>query len=360
MSVKGATPTPDVLAAATIDVLTTPRRRDRLALVRKHGNLTAALSQMPHSHADIARAEATLERIREAGFDSVCLTESRYPRLLRAAPDPPLLISMWGQLETEDALALAIVGSRRATHYGLEMSRRFAASLSAAGLTIVSGLARGIDAAAHRGALEAGGRTIAVLGSGLRNIYPREHRRLAEQIAEHGAVISEFSIHEPPRAGNFPRRNRIITGMSLGTLVVEAALKSGSLVSARIAMEQDREVYAVPGPALSPNSAGVHALIRDGATLATEASEVLEELRPDIRALLRTRLSATDPANEAPLDRMERSVLGHLVNRQEAVDIDSLLENLEIGVDQALATLCSLEVKGKIWSLAGGLWQARP
>jgi len=360
MSVNGTTPASEVLAAAAMGFLTPQRRHERLALVRKHGSFAAALGEIPHSRRDIARAESMLDAIDGAGFELVCLTDSRYPRLLRAAPDPPILLTIWGRLEPDDGLALAIVGSRRATHYGLEMSRRLAASLSAAGLTIVSGLARGIDAAAHRGALDDGGRTSAVLGSGLRDVYPREHQRLARQIAERGAVISEFGLDEPPRARNFPRRNRIITGMSLGTLVVEAALKSGSLVSARIAMEQDREVYAVPGPALSANSAGVHALIRDGAKLATEASDVLEELRPEIRALLRTRRSATGRANDEALDDVERSVLEHLINRHEAVDIDSLLENLEMSVDQALAALCRLEVKEKIWSLAGGLWQARP
>ena len=256
MSVKDSTPHPELLAAATVDMLTTPPRRKRLDLVREHGSFCAALSRIPHSASAAGTAKRVLEEICKAGLEALCMTDPLYPRLLRAAPDPPPVISVWGRLEPDDALALAIVGSRRATRYGLEMSRRLAAALSSAGLTIVSGLARGIDAAAHRGALDACGRTVAVLGSGLGNIYPREHQKLAEQISRNGAVISEFDVNEPPRGRNFPRRNRIITGMTLGTLVVEAALKSGSLVSARLAMEQDREVFAVPGPALSPNSQG--------------------------------------------------------------------------------------------------------
>lgn len=360
MTMHSTSPGSEVLAAATIALLTATRRLERLALVQKHGSFAAALNELPHSRGDTARAESMLDAIRQAGFGLVCLTDSSYPRLLRAAPDPPWLLTIWGRLEPDDALALAIVGSRRATHYGLEMSRRLAASLSAAGLTIISGLARGVDAAAHRGALDDGGRTIAVLGSGLRNVYPREHRRLAEQIAERGAVVSEFDLDEPPHARNFPRRNRIITGMSLGTLVVEATLKSGSLVSARIAMEQDREVYAVPGPAHSANSAGVHALIRDGAKLTTEAGDVLEELRPEIRALLRTRRPASKPASDDALDPTESTVLDYLIHRQETVDLDSLLDELSLRVDEALAALSNLEVKEKIWSLPGGLWQVRP
>jgi DNA processing protein len=239
------------------------------------------------------------------------------------------------------------------------MSHRLAGALSSAGLTIVSGLARGIDAAAHKGALDAGGRTIAVLGSGLSNIYPREHRKLAERISRNGAVISEFEIHEPPRSGNFPRRNRIITGMTLGTLVVEATLKSGSLISARLAMEQDRDVFAVPGPALSPNSEGVHALIRDGAKLVTIATDVVEELRPDIRALLSTSPHRKTPQDEE-LDSTERDILDHLTTAQDAVDVDTLLERTDVPIPLALAALSGLEVKGRIWSLGGGLYQAKP
>ena len=359
MSVKGSTPHPELLAAFTVAMLTTPPRRVRLELVREHGSFRAALSRIPHSASTAGTAKRVLEEIRTAGLEALCMTDPLYPRLLRAAPDPPPVISVLGRLEPDDALGLAIVGSRRATRYGLEMSRRLAAALSAAGLTIVSGLARGIDAAAHRGALDARGRTIAVLGSGLRNIYPCEHRKLAEQISRNGAVISEFDMNEPPRGGNFPRRNRIITGMTLGALVVEAALKSGSLVSARLAMEQDRDVFAVPGPALSLNSVGVHALIRDGAKLVTEAADVVEELRPDIRALLLTR-PRTATTKDEELDELEREILDHLMDAQDAVDVDTLLERTDIPVPLALAALSGLEVKGLVWRLAGGLYQAKP
>lgn len=359
MSVKVSTPHPDLLAAATMAELSAPSRRERVRLARECGSFRAALGEIPHGRGNSDTAKRMLEEIRGAGFEPLCMTDPRYPRLLRAAPDPPFVISVWGRLEPDDALAVAVVGSRRATRYGLEMSRRLARALSSAGLTIVSGLARGIDAAAHRGALDASGRTVAVLGSGLDNIYPREHRRLAEHIADNGAVLSEFPPREPPRAGNFPRRNRIITGISLGTLVVEAALKSGSLVSARHAMEQDRDVFAVPGPALSPNSEGVHALIRDGAKLVTKADDVIEELRPEVRALLETRESKRSTHNE-DLDTTERALLASLIEAQTPLDVDTLIDRTELPTPATLAALSSLEAKGRIWSLDGGLYQVKP
>ena len=193
MSVKPSTPHSELLAAATMAELDAPSRHQRIELVREHGSFAAALREIPHRRGSPEAAERALSEIRRAGFEPMCMTDARYPRLLRAAPDPPYVLSVWGRLEPDDGLAIAVVGSRRATHYGLEMSRRLARGLSSAGLTIVSGLARGIDAAAHRGALDASGRTIAVLGSGLDNIYPREHRQLAERVANNGAVLSELS-----------------------------------------------------------------------------------------------------------------------------------------------------------------------
>ncbi len=293
------------------------------------------------------------------GYRLLCLTDRDYPRLLRQIPDPPLILTVWGQLRAEDGLPLAIVGSRRATPYGLDACRRLSRELATAGLTIVSGLARGIDEEAHRGALDAGGRTIAVLGSGLDNLYPREHRRLAERIAANGAILTEFPPDEPPRAKNFPQRNRVITGMTLGTLVVEAAQKSGSLVSARLALDQNRDVFAVPGPIGSKNREGVHALIRDGARLVTVGNDVIEELRPELRALLKgTEASEGKKLNPA-LDDEERSILERLNEVERALDLDELLDGLALTVDRALAALCRLEVKGAIWSLPGGLFQKK-
>jgi DNA processing protein len=190
-----------------------------------------------------------------------------YPQPLDEIPDPPPLLFVHGALQAADALAVAIVGSRHATHYGLTQAERLAGSLARAGFTIVSGLARGIDAAAHRGALAAGGRTLAVLGSGVLNIYPPEHQELAVQIRSQGAVLSEAPPHSNPLSGAFPQRNRIISGLALGVIVVEASARSGALITARHAMEQGRDVFAVPGRVDSRNSHGCHRLIRDGAKL---------------------------------------------------------------------------------------------
>jgi len=361
MSVKRSTTEQnELIAALALARIERTPCRDRVELVRRVGSCKKALHELtsrPDSLLDHARRE--LDALHAQGFDALALTDASYPRLLKMALDPPLALTVWGQLEPSDGLSLTIVGSRRATRYGLEMAGRLAGELAWAGLTIVSGLARGIDGAAHRGALEQQGRTIAILGSGLKNIYPSEHRRLAEQIADNGAVLSEFATAEPPRARNFPRRNRILTGMTLGTIVVEAALKSGSLVSARHALEQNREVFAVPGPARAENSAGVHALIRDGATLVTEARDVVEELRPEIRALLRERRPGAASARPE-LDEHERVVYTELSRAQSAVDVEALLERVDMPTERALSVLCGLEVKGWIWRLGSGLYQVKP
>jgi len=308
-----------------------------------------------------SRAEAAFERMARNGYRLLVLGEPDYPPLLSAIPDPPIALTVRGELLREDALGLSIVGSRRATPYGRDTALRLSRDLASFGLTIVSGLARGIDAAGHEGALEASGRTIAVLGSGLDDLYPREHRRLADRIAERGAILSELDLDEPPLARNFPRRNRIITGLTLGTLVVEAAAKSGSLISARLALEQDREVFAVPGPVSSPSSEGVHALLRDGARLVTRAEDVLEEFREEVRAALKHRAHERRgrSSESVEIDAEERAVVAILLARHQALDLDFILDELSLPIDRALAALGRLEVKGRVTRLAGGLYHAR-
>ncbi len=216
--------------------------------LRRVPGIGAKLSQAIARANETVDVHAELDLCRQHGIELLVDVHAPYPRPLREIDDPPGLLFMKGSLLPQDEMAVAIVGSRHATQYGLAQAERLAGSLARAGLTIVSGLARGIDAAAHRGALAAGGRTIAVLGSGVLNIYPPEHQGLAEQVAARGAVLSESAPRAEPLAGVFPQRNRIISGMSLGVIVVEAALASGALITARHAMEQNREVFAVPGP----------------------------------------------------------------------------------------------------------------
>jgi DNA processing protein len=338
--------------------------RDRLAVLKEEETYPRALRRIGVSARGALeeKAEAALARMAERGYRLLVLGESDYPPLLAAIPDPPIALSVRGEILREDALGLSIVGSRRATPYGRDTARRLSMDLASFGLTIVSGLARGIDAAGHEGALEGSGRTLAVLGSGLEQLYPPEHRKLADRIAERGAVLSEFDLDEPPQARNFPRRNRIITGLTLGTLVVEAAAKSGSLISARLALDQNREVFAVPGPVGSPGSEGVHALLRDGARLVTRAEDVLEELRDEVREALRHR--ATGRRDEtaptpAAFDAEERALVALLLSRHDALDLDLILDELSLPVDRALAALARLEMTGRVTRLPGGLYHAR-
>jgi DNA protecting protein DprA len=223
---------------------------------------------------------------------TVEISDVRYPALLRNITDPPPILYVDGELEPVDVQAVAIVGSRHATFYGIRIARTLAEELSRLGFTIVSGMARGIDRVAHEGALAAGGRTLAVLGCGLDVAYPTEHTQLRAQVAEAGALLTEFPLGSPPLAAHFPRRNRILSGLSLGVVVVEAAEGSGSLITAKLAAEQGREVFAVPGPIDAPTSRGTHGLLKQGAKLTETVDDILDELLPQLeQPIIRTRLS---------------------------------------------------------------------
>ena len=224
------------------------------------------------------RAEQVLRRCEASGWQVICLASAEYPHLLAQIPDPPLVLYLWGTLTPEDAWSLAIVGTRHATAYGKLHAHRLAQALAQAGMTIISGLARGVDAAAHQGALDASGRTLGVLAGGLDQVAPRENRSLARQIADRGAVVSEQPPGVAPRGELFPVRNRIISGLSLGVLVVEADQRSGALITATHALEQGREVFALPGPVQNRTSRGPHRLLREGAHLVESPQDVLQEL----------------------------------------------------------------------------------
>jgi DNA processing protein len=321
-------------------------------LKRKHSELAAyapgaalAALESPDVRDAVARA---LDWVAAPGHAIITLADEIYPRALLETPDPPALLYAIGRTELLRAPALAIVGSRNATAQGASNAESFAKALSEAALTIVSGLALGIDAAAHRGGLAGPGSTIAVLGTGIDVLYPRRNAELARQIASRGLIVSEFALGTAPLAHNFPRRNRVISGLAQGCLVVEAATASGSLITARAAADQGREVFAIPGSIHSPLSKGCHALIKSGAKLVESADDVLAELggfRPSGFA------STTAPR----ADQTDAGLLQHMGH--DPVDVDSLCARAGMSAEQVSSELLRLELDGRITSLPGGLYQ---
>jgi DNA processing protein len=301
--------------------------------------LVAAVLRQRRSEA----VERELEAVRQRRIAVVTQTDPRYPPLLLRIPDPPPFLYVEGTLPTA-ALNIAVVGSRNATDYGIGATRRLCVDLVRQGVTIVSGMARGVDTAAHAGAIAGGGRTVAVLGTGLNRIYPRENKHLFHQIAESGAVISEFSLDTGPDAHHFPARNRIISGMCHGTVVVEATGRSGSLITARLAAEQNRDVFAVPGNIHSFKSVGTHALIREGAKLVAHAGDILDEYRH----LQQPTLPEAQPARpmHPPLTEAEAQLIEAL--DVEAVHIDDLARKLTLPAGRLSGLLLQLELKGLV------------
>ncbi len=293
---------------------------------------------------DAARIEQSLAWLERPGHHLLTLADNTYPARLLDTADPPVALFARGRLDWLALPALAIVGSRSATRQGERDAESFARELASQSLVIVSGLALGVDAAAHRGALAAGGGTIAVIGTGPDTVYPARNRELALSIAEHGLLLSEFPPGTPAMAGNFPRRNRIISGLSLGCLVVEAGLDSGSLITARLAAEQGREVFAIPGSIHSPQSRGCHRLIREGAKLVESAADVLEELHLPVPVPV---VDARTEIGHPLLDCM-----GHV-----PVSLDSLVERSGLTAQEVSAILLEKELAGKVASLPGGLFQ---
>jgi DNA processing protein len=289
-----------------------------------------------------------------SGVTVLVESQAGYPASLTTIPDPPGVLFVRGEIVPSDGIAVAIVGTRHATHYGLAQAERLATGLARCGYTIVSGLARGIDAAAHRGALKAGGRTLAVLGSGVLNVYPPEHESLAADVVNRGAVISENPPRSPPLSGAFPQRNRIITGLSLGLIVVEASDRSGALISARHAMEQGREVFAVPGRVDSRMSRGCHRLLRDGAKLVETIDDVIEELGPLATPTPVAAESASPPIRhpgELQLNEPEKAVLAAIDD--EPINIDDVISATGFPVQNVLSTLSVLEMRRLVRRLGG-------
>jgi DNA processing protein len=284
----------------------------------------------------------------------VLLEDAEYPPSLHAIDLPPPFLLIRGGLLREDGLAVAIVGSRRGTPYGLGVAERLGADLGARGVTVVSGLARGVDTAAHRGALGAGGRTLAVLGSGVDVVYPPENRRLAAEVVEAGAVVSQFPMGTAPLPHHFPARNRVIAGLTLGTVVVEAAERSGALITARLAGELGREVYAVPGNVSSPGSLGTNSLIQDGAKLVQGWEDVVDEWPPEWRRALRplpVSGASTQRDAEGAVEPGERAILALLGD--EPVAVDAVVERSRLPSSQVSAGLMTLELRGLVRRIAG-------
>ena len=297
--------------------------------------------------------EAAAAEMRSAERQSVRILirdDPEYPGILAQLPDPPPLLYVRGSLREEDDPAVAVVGSRRATPYGLEMARSLAAEIASAGVVVVSGLARGIDEAAHRGALEAGGRTLAFLGSGIDRLYPPESRRLAGTIAANGAVLSEFPLGTAPLPGHFPVRNRLISGICRGTVVVEAAPRSGSLITARLALEQGREVFAVPGNATSRNALGPNFLIQQGAKLVMRGRDVLEEI-PGV--VLPQEPSGKGREEEQGALEGEAARILSRVPADEPIGLDDLAARTGMAAGPLLGALLDLEMKDRVSRLPG-------
>ena len=295
---------------------------------------------------DWKRVEHEVQMIQEHKVRVVTVADPAYPEALRQMDDTPILLYMKGTLADQDRLALAVVGSRAMSDYGRRVTERICMELASLGITVVSGLARGIDTASHRAALSGGGRTIAVLGTGIDRPYPPENRQLMEDVQGSGCVISEFPMGTPPNKENFPRRNRLISGLSSGVLVVEAAAGSGALITAHYALEQNKEVFAVPGNVTARNSSGTNMLIKKGAKLVEGVRDILEELSPLYRALLGDTGKTADRERRTALEISveEKAICNAL--EEEPLHIDELSRKVQIPAARLLTILLELEMKG--------------
>jgi DNA processing protein len=318
--------------------------------------MTPALAQAILSFRDWDKLEEQLARLTAQGAEMIPRDDPRFPARLQEIPYPPPFLLVKGSLTPADNLAMALVGTRGASYYGLKAARRLAGALAARGVTVVSGLARGIDTAAHQGALEMSGRTLAVLGCGLDVVYPPENVKLYQEIPARGALISEFPLGAPPEAKNFPIRNRIISGLALGVVVIEAGVQSGTAITVGYALDQGREVMAVPGPIDSPTSAGPHRLIQAGAKLVQDVEDILQEL-PSLKQAsgpLFAGPSASDRVAEAPgpsRPAPEDPLLSHLGS--EPVQLEELVQAARLPAQEVLSRLTLLELQGLVKELPG-------
>lgn len=326
--------------------------RDELIGSGSTPQLADAIRHGP-DHSVCRSIEKELEAIERGGIEVRSVLGSTYPMRLKMIADPPPLLYITGTLTQQDDLAVAVVGARRATAAGRAMTEELSHDLAGAGMTVVSGLARGVDAAAHQGALAAKGRTIAVLGCGIDRTYPPEHERLRRKIEEQGAILSEAPMGAPPLSHHFPRRNRIISGLSLGVIVTEAAINSGSLITARLAAEQGREVFAVPGFVKAGTSRGTHALLKEGAALIECAQDVIDTILPQLEQTLRLRLQSREKKNACgdQLGKEEQLVYDALSHDPRIADDVIVITGLSVST--VMASLLSLELRQRVRQLPG-------
>jgi DNA processing protein len=348
-------------AGQLIQKLKTPEAifRSSASELEGHG-LPRAIAQSLASGCAFEDAADQQNKLTEFGSTIISISDPRYPVRLREIYDPPVLLFVRGRIDLLDTLMLGVVGTRRPSRYGIASTEKLSADLAQAGLTIVSGMARGVDTAAHQSAFSVGGGTIAVFGCGVDLVYPAENRKLAASLAEKGLVLSEFPMGAPPYPQNFPIRNRIVSGMSVGVLIVEGAQYSGSAITARLAMDQQREVFAVPGNITSKMSWGPNLLIKQGAKLVQEWNDVVEELAPDDRRRLIVAgqpdlPDAIEKENEfdLPVNKMAAEIVSKL-KVDEPIHLDALLESLEhCSSSEVIAGLFELELLGRVRQLPG-------
>ncbi len=302
------------------------------------------------AHRQRADLEKALEQIARLQLTVITLEDARYPEPLRAIADPPPVLYLRGNYSEKDTLAIALVGTRDATPYGRRVAQQLAGELGRVGFTIVSGLAEGIDTAAHRGALKAGARTIAVIGSGFARLYPQSNQKLLEEIVSNGCAMTEFAPEVAPERWTFPQRNRIISGLSRGVVVVEAPAESGALITARWALEQNREVFAVPGSIFSEAQRGCHKLIKDGAKLVESVTDILEEFK-DLRVLFQVRKEKPTPAPKLQLSPLQEKILSVL--EFEPTHFDEIVSKTGLSVGEVSEGLLTLTLQGAVQELEG-------
>jgi len=354
-----------------LDMFGTPERIIRASLtdLRAVPHLGPAIAMQIHEGLKSVDPESELAEAENAGIHIITLQDAEYPKLLKTCPDPPAVLYVKGSLTEQDQLSVAVVGTRSPSHYGSEQAYRFAYLLGQAGVTVISGLARGIDAQAHRGALLAKGRTIAVLGCGLRTIYPPENQELADQIvAFDGAIITEYPMHVEPQKGNFPARNRIVAGMTLGTFVVEAPARSGALITADLATDYNREVFALAGPVDQPGFHGCPDYIKSGrAKLVTCLEDILDELGA-VGSILKANGQAQGHVPSQPDDSLGELLKTSLSEPERLIwdflahgpnDTDTICDLCKLKPAEVSASLTTLQLKGLVKSMPGNQYSRR-